>query len=204
MIVPSGKQRLQVNQGLSKNESILDSDFFGNLTIAQMNSLKNQPKDLEMGDLAQAVGIKDQSPAWDGVGDAMNDSNSSQLNPDRFTMEEQPQEELQQEQPQQDPPDLISGGKFIDLAENISNTVIEALGLQREKRPNENWIGKTEISNMAGGGIDAITIKLTNPPPKTGPVVEKGGTPYTGGSDGVGMPGGTDMPGGAGNEPQPI
>jgi len=200
MIVPSGKQRHQVNQGLSKNRSILDSDLFNNLTTAQVNSLKNQPKDLEMGDLAQAVGVKDQSPAWDGVGDAMNDSNSSQLNPDRFTMEKQPQEELQQEQPQQGPLDL-GDGKFIDLAGQISQTVISALGL--DKRPDENWIGKTEISNN-GQTVDAITIKLTNPPLKAGPVVEKGGTPYTGGSDGVGMPGGTEMPGGAGNEPQPI
>jgi len=175
MIVPSGKQRQQVNQGICKNESIFESDLFKNLTTAQAQQLKEQPKDLQMSELADNMTDVEETP----VDDVMRDSNSPRMN-DSFNAEPEIQEPEIQFDQESDGDILGESGEFIDIADRISQKVIQSLGLH--KRQHENWIGKTEISNN-GKTVDSITIKLTNPPPKVGPMVEKGGEPFRGGME---------------------
>lgn len=149
MIVPSGTRRDQVAQGGMRSRSIFDSDLFDAVKISQ-NMVEqdqpgaNAPKDLKVNEL-EGLG-NDGEPS---VQDAMNDSNS--LVP--------PQPEPQQ---QPDQPDMGGQGTVIDISKHISDKVIHALGLN--KRPNEQWQGKTEIAND-GNEVVGITIKLTRAQP---------------------------------------
>lgn len=162
MIVPSGKRREQVAQGMSRSGSIFDK-LFDNVKISQTtlpeteHDRPNKPKDLKVDELQQTL----------------MDSNSSKVNPEKFAPEQEPDQESEE---QANNP--FGGGEFIDISKQISQKVIDALGLN--KRPNESWQGKTEIAND-GNEVVGITIKLTKAQPKdmmAGPVVTKGGPPF--------------------------
>lgn len=221
-VTPSGKMRKQVAQGDMQNASIFDSLSFGdfakklaqsNVDVKDMDPKKQKspnqksPKDLQMSELQQTLnesnslpkkkpGVPGQpggapggqpklptEPEWGGAGYA------------------DPEEEMPDDMsPEMDAggqpaPNLGDGSAFIDISKQISNKVIEALGLN--KNQGESWQGKTEVTND-GNEVTGITIKLTRVMPnemmmqgkvqKSGPAF---GTPAGGGQ---GQPG--QAPGG--------
>lgn len=106
MIVPNGKRRDQVSQGMLQNASVFNHDMFSSIDIEKFSQINpeqtmqtGEPKDLKMEDLQRT----------------MNESNSLPgANPGKTDVTE-------------------SGEAFIDLSNQISQKVIKALGLDREQ-----------------------------------------------------------------------
>ena len=69
MIIPTGKRKLQVNQGCSKHESIVDNDIFEKIAIGKLpgqDLADNQPKDpLGVGDAMSQGGLAPPPPDKD-------------------------------------------------------------------------------------------------------------------------------------------
>ncbi len=157
MIVPSGRRKTQVAQGGLQNQSIYDSDLF------------------KGGPTKYAQDMQDMSP------DAMHGGQPQQPDPKDLKMRELQQTMNQSNSLPQEKKEKGGfggvGSEFIDISKQISQKVIDALGLNT--KPNEVWQGKTEIAND-GDEVTGITIKLTRAQAKDLMMqqrVEKGGTP---------------------------
>lgn len=165
-IAPSGRRRMQVSQGALKHESIWDR-VLSNVKQADAEQVLDQQQKAD-----QSKGLTMQEIP--GLGEAMDQGNDAGMNAvrDRATQETQMPE---QEAPQESQGLDLGGGQFIDMSQALAKKVIVALGL--DKRPGENWTGKTEITDD-GQNVSAITIKLVNAPPKpTQNMVSKDGPP---------------------------
>lgn len=180
MIVPSGKRRDQVAQGGLRNQSIYDSDLFANFKFSQksvnempIEEKEPQEKDLKMDELQQSL----------------NESNTLPQSKDR-NFDPTGRHNVPQPNTETESVADSAGSAFIDMSKQISNKVIEALGLN--KKPGENWQGKTEISND-GTEVTGINIKLTRVMPNDMPMqmkVEKGGPGFGEPMKNPGQPGG--------------
>lgn len=175
MIVPSGKRRDQVSQGLLQNAYMENFDIFSKfaqnidrdkLKNNDIDQPGNSPKDLKMDELQQSL-------------------NESNTLPGPQKKNQSPEMPQQPNMPGMDgdvdtnsDSGVTDGMAFIDISKRISEKVIQALGLN--KQPNEHWQGKTEIAND-GDEVTGITIKLTRAMPKDMAMqgkVEKSGPGY--------------------------
>lgn len=176
MITPNGRVRDQVSQGAMQNQSIFNADFLNKIKVGQAEKALERQKQQE-----QERGQTPKDLKMDELQQTMMDSDSSSLSPEKFSPPPRGNEPPGGNEPgnSKQKPNVNPGvgGEFIDISKQISQKVIDALGLN--KRPNEMWQGKTEITND-GDEVTGITIKLTKAMPKdmVGPAVTKNGPPY--------------------------
>lgn len=194
MIVPSGKRRDQVAQGRLQNQSIFDSDIFSNVKLSQKSATempieekKPQEKDLKMDELQQSLNESNTLPQ-----DRNSDPTGRHNVPQPYQTRPDPEAESVADS---------AGSAFIDMSKQISNKVIQALGLN--KKPGENWQGKTEISND-GNEVTGINIKLTRVMPNDMAMqtkVEKSGPGF---GEPVKTPGQSGVSGAPAGAPGPV